>query len=324
MKNTVRLVALTVVLESAGIRVQLFPAGTFRSQDSRPTDVTHWRLEAPQAQRLIDAAQARQTPYCFDYEHQAVRARENGQPAPVAGWYSQLEWVERARTMIAAGEYRFVSPLFRYDGQGNVTCLVNAALTNVPALDGMAALLAASQQLTGENNVDELLEQLRWMLNLPLSATPDEVTVELKKLIDRLSCGQGTAVAHINLLSLLSEKDNQITALSQQTSTPPDPAAYAPVSVVNELREQVAALGRQLSGNGDQQILVRRHKAFLWENDGSVKQEHVGKPAYVVDNQTISASDGGMPAQEGKPGKPASRSAAGTIIMLDAAGVWVE
>ncbi|MGL9773175.1 MAG: phage protease [Sodalis sp. (in: enterobacteria)] len=33
-------------------------------------------------------------------------------------------------------------------------------------------------------------------------------------------------------------------------STPPDPAAYAPVSVVNELREQqVAALGRQLSGN---------------------------------------------------------------------------
>ncbi|MEN3257665.1 phage protease [Sodalis endosymbiont of Spalangia cameroni] len=263
MNNTVRLAALTVALESASPRVQLFPAGTFRSQDTRPTDVAHWRLEAPQAQRLIDAAQARQTPYCFDYEHQAIHTRENGQPAPAAGWYSQLEWVEgqglfavnvewteRARTMIAAGEYRFVSPLFQYDRQGNVTCLVNAALTNVPALDGMAALLAAaSQQLTGENNVDELLEQLRWMLNLPLSATPDEVTVELKKLIDRLSGGQGTAAARVNLLSLLSEKDNQIAALSQQTTTPPDPAAYAPVSVVNELREQVAALGRQLSGN---------------------------------------------------------------------------
>ncbi|MGL9774524.1 MAG: hypothetical protein ACR5LG_12975 [Sodalis sp. (in: enterobacteria)] len=47
--------------------------------------------------------------------------------------------------------------------------------------------------------------------------------------------------------------------------------------------------------------MVRRHKAFLWENDGAVKQEHVGKP-----------------------GKPASRCTAGTIIMLDAAGVWVE
>ncbi|WP_438805125.1 phage protease [Sodalis sp. (in: enterobacteria)] len=60
-------------------------------------------------------------------------ARGNGQPAPAAGWYSQLEWVEglglfavdvewteRARTLIAAGEYRFVSPLFQYDRQGNV------------------------------------------------------------------------------------------------------------------------------------------------------------------------------------------------------------
>ncbi|MGL9774709.1 MAG: phage protease [Sodalis sp. (in: enterobacteria)] len=138
----------------------------------------HWRLEEPQARRLIDAAPARQTPYCFDYEHQAIHARAPGiAPAPAAGWYSQLEWVEglglfavdvewteRARTLIAAGEYRFVSPLFQYDRQGNVTCLVNAAL-------------------------------------------------------------------------------------SQQTSTLPDPAAYAPVSVVNELGEQVAALGRQLSGN---------------------------------------------------------------------------
>ncbi|MGL9774688.1 MAG: hypothetical protein ACR5LG_14075 [Sodalis sp. (in: enterobacteria)] len=47
MKNTVRLAALTVALESAGTRVQLFPAGTFRSQDTRPTDVAHWRLEEP-------------------------------------------------------------------------------------------------------------------------------------------------------------------------------------------------------------------------------------------------------------------------------------
>ncbi|MGL9772882.1 MAG: phage protease [Sodalis sp. (in: enterobacteria)] len=134
---------------------------------------------------------------------------------------------------------------------------MNAALTNVPALDGMVALLAAtSQQLTGENNVDELLEQLHWMLNLPLSATPEEMTVELKKLIDRLSGGQGTAAARINLLSLLGEKDNQIAALSQQTSTPPDPATYAPVSVANELREHlathqpIAALSRlQTGGN---------------------------------------------------------------------------
>ncbi|MGL9774409.1 MAG: phage protease [Sodalis sp. (in: enterobacteria)] len=53
MKNTVRLAALTVALESAGTRVQLFPAGTCRSQDTRPTDVAPWRLEEPQARKLI-------------------------------------------------------------------------------------------------------------------------------------------------------------------------------------------------------------------------------------------------------------------------------
>ncbi|MGL9773176.1 MAG: hypothetical protein ACR5LG_02355 [Sodalis sp. (in: enterobacteria)] len=84
------------------------------------------------------------------------------------------------------------------------------------------------------------------------------------------------------------------------------------------------AIDNSQGGNGDQYIVVRRHKAFLWENDGAVKQEHVGKPGYVVDNQMVSASDGSTPAQEGKPGKPASRCMAGTIIMLDAEGVWVE
>ncbi|MBG6243060.1 MAG: hypothetical protein EKE20_15110 [Candidatus Symbiopectobacterium sp. Dall1.0] len=70
------------------------------------------------------------------------------------------------------------------------------------------------------------------------------------------------------------------------------------------------AIDNSKGANGDQQIRVRRHKAFCWENDGSVRQEHVGKPAYVVDNQTVAATDGSAPA--------------GTIIMLDAAGVWVE
>ncbi|MFT4465993.1 MAG: hypothetical protein ACMX3H_16990 [Sodalis sp. (in: enterobacteria)] len=85
------------------------------------------------------------------------------------------------------------------------------------------------------------------------------------------------------------------------------------------------AIDNSKGGNGDQHILlVRRHKAFLWENDGSVKQEHVCKPAYVVDNQTVAATDGSAPAQGGGQPTAASRSAAGTIIMLDAAGVWVE
>jgi hypothetical protein len=68
--------------------------------------------------------------------------------------------------------------------------------------------------------------------------------------------------------------------------------------------------------DGDQFINVHSHKAFLWENDGSVEQASLGKRAYIVDNQTVGAT-------EGPDGGDATRSQAGTIIMIDTDGVWV-
>ncbi|WP_164033888.1 phage protease [Serratia marcescens] len=262
MKSPLRLAALSVVIENAGPRVQLFPAGAFRAMDGRPDDIPHWYIDAALAQVLIDVAAQRNTPYCFDYEHQTQHCKTNGKPNPAAGWFSRLEWVEgkglfavdvewteAARAMIEAKEYRFISPLFNYDAQGNVKHFINAALTNTPALDDMEALLAAaSQQLTGENTVDELLEQLRWMLNLPLSSTEDDIKIELQKLIDRLSDNQGTAAASVNLLELLTQKDERIAALSAQAPSVPDPAKFVPVSVLTAVQQQLADLSQKVTG----------------------------------------------------------------------------
>jgi hypothetical protein len=43
--------------------------------------------------------------------------------------------------------------------------------------------------------MDELLEQLRWMLNLPLSATAEEVLAELNKLSAQIKEKTGVVVA---------------------------------------------------------------------------------------------------------------------------------
>lgn len=246
-------------------RVQLFPAGWFGPEDGS----MRWYLDATLAQVLITAAQQRVNDYEFDYEHQSLNAHKGSGPVPAAGWFKSLYWVDgeglfadvtwtaRATELIRADEYRYVSPTFYYDNRGCVRGLVNAALTNMPVIDGMQQVAASLMFYddNGGSSVDEILEQLRWMLNLPLSATVEEVKAELQKLIDRLSGGEGLAAASISLGNILAEKDralqdrdNQIAALSvaQQTGAP-DPTKFVPVAVVDELRTTLAALSSQVN-----------------------------------------------------------------------------
>lgn len=60
-------------------------------------------------------------------------------------------------------------------------------------------------------------------------------------------------------------------------------------------------------------VLVRRRNAFKWGNDGSITQAHLMKTAYIVDDQTLAATDGA-----------GTRSAAGRIVGIDTDGVWIE
>ncbi|WPP47098.1 hypothetical protein [Pseudomonas sp. AN-1] len=65
--------------------------------------------------------------------------------------------------------------------------------------------------------------------------------------------------------------------------------------------------------NGAVAVLVRRRNAFKWANDGSITQAHLMKTAYIVDDQTLAATDG-----------TGTRSAAGRIVGIDTDGVWIE
>ena len=65
--------------------------------------------------------------------------------------------------------------------------------------------------------------------------------------------------------------------------------------------------------NGAVAVPVRRLEAFKWGNDGSINQAHLMKTAYIVDDQTLAATDGS-----------GTRSAAGRIVGIDTDGVWIE
>jgi hypothetical protein len=64
---------------------------------------------------------------------------------------------------------------------------------------------------------------------------------------------------------------------------------------------------------GGESVMVRRKLAFKWANEGSVAQAHLMKTAYIVDDQTVAATDGA-----------GTRSPAGRIVGIESDGVWVE
>ena len=131
----------------------LMPAGQLNARDGR-----RWRLTDADAVVNATRANAGSLDLAIAFEHQAQYAKQNGQPAPAAGWmrelqaragalWARVEWTARAAAMLKAREYRYLSPTFFHTRDGVVMRIEGAALTNAPAL-AMPALAAAGAMST--------------------------------------------------------------------------------------------------------------------------------------------------------------------------------
>ncbi|EIU1806354.1 phage protease [Salmonella enterica] len=286
MKTCIAALSISLTAEATpATRVRIFPAGTFRSNDGRPKECPSWVMNAACAQRLIAAAASKKIDYSFDYEHQTLRAVTNGKPAPASAWFKSLEWVEgdglyavdvdwtaAASQMIAAREYRYLSPMFDYHPvTGEVGQLINVALTNLPALEELdegviaaaSRLAATSSTFPESTSMDEeqiayLLSQLRWILNLPETSTAADIKTELEKIITAISGGKELAATNVDLLALINagtdkdariaEQAAQIADLSQRVY---DPAKFVPVAVLSQVQEQYA---QTITESGSQEV----------------------------------------------------------------------
>jgi len=267
-------------------RIQLFPVGKFRAVDGRPAECANWYLDEKLANSLISALASRTNPVVIDYEHQTLRTEQNGKPAPAAGWinpqsltwtpdglFADVTWTARAKELIQGGEYRFISPVFCYDRQsGAITKFIHAALTNDPGLDGMSEVtLAAASRLAAHNPVEEeflvneeLLKLLRQLLGLAADADEAAITAALEKMLNEIKtdAGENANASLSTVFSTLKTKKEEVAALTvaldAAKKTPPgapDPAKYAPVSVLTELQQQVASLSARVNG-GELDTLV--------------------------------------------------------------------
>ncbi|MBW7901255.1 MAG: phage protease [Rhodocyclaceae bacterium] len=335
-QTSTALAALTFTLAPAAREIQLAPAGpAFRSADGsgRPGDVPAWRIDADIAERVIARCAARANRCVIDYEHQTLLAEKNGQPAPAAGWFGALEWrdgqglfavdvewTERAAAMIAAGEYRYLSPVFDYDRRtGEVLTVRMAALTNDPGIDGMAAValsaaLAAHDFQPEEDRMNETLKKLLAAIGLPADAPEADALAAVGALKEKA----GKA----------DDAQTQLAALKAQA---PDPARYAPVEAMQALQGEVAALKaarleREVTETVEAALaagkLTAPQKAWA---EALGKSDLAALKAYVTTAPAITALTGMQ--TDGKPPAGAGGGGAATdaeVAVMKALGLTAE
>lgn len=259
--------ALSLEITPGQRELLLIPDGDFRSSDGsgRPTEVPAWRMSALIADRVLSRAKSRSAKIVVDYEHQTLRAAENGKPAPASGRIDRqslryeaglgilgvIDWTSRAQEMIDGGEYAYLSPVFPYDAKtGEVLALMHFALTNDPGLDGLdvAALAASYDFSTEEEPHMSLLAKLVASLGLPPQTDEDGALVAVSSL--KADAG---AIDQLNA---------KVATLTAQVSAP-DPAKFVPVATLTALQGehtalqgQLAALSAEVSGSKLDKIIA--------------------------------------------------------------------
>ena len=336
--------AKTMAAHSGTVLLQVTPAGEFLPSDGRAMDSPPWNIDAASAERVIARynAAAAAKPLVIDYEHQTLNKEKNGQPAPAAGWFRGLKWLEgqglyavveltaRARQYIGDNEYLYFSPVFEYDrNTGTVLAVHMGALTNNPAIHGMAplSLLAAATAafLTPqqpEPTVNPLLKALLAALGLP-DTTTEPAAIAALTALGPLSIGLAQAAAARTALALPADATADAvvtactslrTAAAAAPAASPDPAQFVPVAVVDGLRKDIVALtARQLTADIDAAVAPALADGRLlpaqeaWARDLG-KTNLAALTAYIASAQPIAA----LSATQTQ-GKPPAAVAAGAL-----------
>lgn len=238
----------------APTQVHLLPLGKILGRDGREfflKDVN--QVIKNSISRFNPTANSSLLDLVIDYEHQTDYAEINGQPAPAGGWIKRLfakedglwgdvEWTPKAGKMIEEFEYRYLSPVFTHDKQGNVIALLHAGLTNSPNLE-LKSFNKSLITITEEDNKLNLLAQLIALLGLAEGATEADAIEAVKKL-------QTSASAEASLnkvaatLGVSNKEDEIIQAIN---SNKVDPAKYVGMTEYVSLNKKCNELQEKLS-----------------------------------------------------------------------------
>lgn len=181
-------------------RIQILPAG----KKIRGVDGREWTLSDPAAlcAKMNSSSSVTTKNGCvIDENHSTDLSAPNGGEAPAFGWFknfgveadgsiwADVEWNARGQKAVADKEYRYISPVFTRDKDGNITEILRAALTNNPNLDNPA--LNSAQETAEEKNMEK---ELCAVLGIPETATTQDALAAINRLKIELNGAQNKGV----------------------------------------------------------------------------------------------------------------------------------
>jgi phage I-like protein len=237
--------------------IMLMPIGEITARDGRKWYVR----DRAHAEAIVAASQEWNggTDMPLDYDHQirfgavpgvGAQAKASGWAKALVVrddgiWAAPVEWTAAAEAMLRAREYRYVSPLFNHDADGRVTRIINASLTNTPAIRELPAVASAlggdlqPQDTPSMKFTDQLVQ------TLGLAATATEADI-LAAVQSRTAAATASAVlapvATALGLAATAGANDVVAAATAAMAEKADPAKFAPMSLVTELQGQLKAL----------------------------------------------------------------------------------
>ncbi|MFN3749255.1 MAG: phage protease, partial [Sphingorhabdus sp.] len=246
-------------------RVMLMPMGEHVPRNGKPAKII--LRDRAHAEAVVAATQSMlgKTDMMYDYDHQAPRAPGVAGKAVAAGWikpstlqvaddgiWGEVEFTAQAAEHIVNREYRYSSPYFFHRPTGEVTRIVNMALTNTPNLD-MPAIASAIGEADGTTEEEEDVMKFKAIASaLGLAEDADEAGIiaaiaPLKEKSEQFdACASAVGVDLAKDGTELASVASAVTALKDAKPGNPDPKKFVSIETVTELQSEMSSMKTRL------------------------------------------------------------------------------
>lgn len=250
--------ALALELAAAGptapTEIMVMPAGQVQTAATDPRGP--WLCD-PAA---VVAASRTERPMVIDFDHATDLAAPRGEPAPAAGWITQLharpdgvwatvEWTAAGAQVLADRQWRFLSPVFITEGR-TVRRILRASLVNNPAIPALPQLAAAAlTHLKTEQTMPD--DFLRLASALGCAETgPVALTLAAERLTSEASTMRAALHAVSQALALPNSTSGEVLCAAIATRVPK--------SDLDEATKKLAAAEQKLAAAEAQALLAAR------------------------------------------------------------------